>query len=83
MEEDIDDHKDWTAGIAIAAADLYYTPSTTNNYKIDYSRNDIRYDIKDDHEVNIGDISLTGKQLKICIKILLEQAKNEYPEEFL
>jgi hypothetical protein len=45
---------------------------------------DIKFADEDNICISVGeDFTMTGKELKVCMKMLLEQAKKEMPEEFI
>lgn len=61
-------------------------PSEYDTYKrmVDSMSAGTEWKIADNQLVEIGqDFKIRGKELKLCLRMLLEQAQGKYPEEFL
>jgi hypothetical protein len=57
----------------------------SNSYRLDSKSFIKRSDIvvPDNATLVIGDVIITPKELKLCMKLLRKMVMNEYPEEFI
>ena len=70
---------------------LPYTPNqhsfisnTLTNTEYSIIESDVKVQVEEDTVIKIGDnFNITGRELKTCLKFLLEQATQAYPEEFI